>query len=67
LVRRRAAAPEPRQRKPRDHDTVALERELGATLGLRVTVAPKGRGGSLTLHYASLDQLDRVLKLLRGG
>jgi len=67
LVRRRAASPEPRQRKPRDHDTVALERELGGTLGLRVTLSPNGRGGSLTLHYASLDQLDRVLKLLRGG
>jgi len=67
LVRRRASAPEPRQRKARDHDTVALERELGGTLGLRVTLSPNGRGGSLTLHYASLDQLDRVLKLLRGG
>jgi hypothetical protein len=32
-----------------------------------VTVSQNGRGGSLTLHYASLDQLDRVLKLLRGG
>jgi ParB family chromosome partitioning protein len=67
LVRRRASAPEPRQRKARDHDTVALERELGGSLGLRVTLSPNGRGGSLTLHYASLDQLDRVLKLLRGG
>ena len=67
LVRRRGAAPEPRQRKPRDHDTVALERELGGALGLRVTLSPNGRGGSLTLHYASLDQLDRVLKLLRRG
>ena len=67
LVRRRAATPEPRQRKARDHDTVALERELGGTLGLRVTLSPNGRGGSLTLHYASLDQLDRVLKLLRRG
>src|SRR5437868_6264868 len=66
LVRRRAATPEPRQRKPRDHDTVALERDLGASLGLRVALSPKGRGGALTLHYASLDQLDRVLKLLRG-
>jgi ParB family chromosome partitioning protein len=67
LVRRRAARPEPRQRNPRDADTVALERELGATLGLRISLMPKGRGGSLTLHYASLDQFDRVLKLLRGG
>jgi ParB family transcriptional regulator, chromosome partitioning protein len=67
LVRRRAARPEPRQRKPREADTVALEHELGAALGLRVSLLPKGRGGSLTLHYASLDQLDRILKLLRGG
>jgi ParB family chromosome partitioning protein len=67
LVRRRAARPEPRQRKPREADTVALEHELAAALGLRVSLLPKGRGGSLTLHYASLDQLDQVLKLLRGG
>ena len=67
LVRRRAARPEPRQRQPRDADTLALERELGATLGLRTTLTPKGRGGSLTLHYASLDQLDRILALLRCG
>ncbi len=31
------------------------------------TLAPKKRGGALTLHYTSLDQLDRVLKLLRRG
>jgi ParB family transcriptional regulator, chromosome partitioning protein len=66
LVRRRTARPEPRQRQPRDVDTLALEREIGAALGLRVTLAPKGRGGSLSLHYSSLDQLDRILKLLRG-
>jgi len=67
LVRRRAARPEPRQRLPRDADTLALEREIGAALGLRVTLLPKGRGGALTLHYASLDQLDRILALLRRG
>jgi ParB family chromosome partitioning protein len=55
------------KRRPRDADTVALERELGAVLGLRVTLEPKKRGGALTLHYASLDQLDRVLRLLRGN
>jgi ParB family chromosome partitioning protein len=67
LVRRRTARPEPRQRRPRDADTLALEREIGAALGLRVTLMPKGRGGALTLHYASLDQLDRILALLRRG
>jgi len=66
LVQRRSVMP---FRKPRlrDADTVALERELGARLGLRVTLELKKRGGSLTLHYATLDQLDRVLTLLRAG
>jgi ParB family chromosome partitioning protein len=67
LVRHRAAQPQPRKRPTRDADTVALEQELATTLGLRVTLAPKRRGGSLTVHYASLDQLDRVLALLRRG
>jgi ParB family transcriptional regulator, chromosome partitioning protein len=65
LVRRRAAQPEPKPRPPRDADAVMLEQELATTLGLRVNLSPKRRGGSLTLHYTSLDQLDRVLKLLR--
>ena len=67
LVQRRAITPPPK-RRPRDADSVALERELAAVLGLRVTLEPKKRGGgALTLHYASLDQLDRVLRLLRAG
>ena len=52
-------------RRPRDADTLALERELAAALGLRVTLEARKRGGRLTLHYVSLDQLDRVLSLLR--
>jgi ParB family chromosome partitioning protein len=63
LVQRRAAPP--RAAPTRDADIVALERDLGALLGLRVTVQPRKRGGALTLHYASLDQLDLVLNLLR--
>ena len=66
LVQRRAEMPRPRRRL-RDADTVKLERDLGALLGLRVTLEPKKRGGALTLHYASLDQLDRVLSLLRAS
>ena len=44
---------------------MALERELAAALGLRVTLEARKRSGRLTLHYVSLDQLDRVLSLLR--
>jgi ParB family chromosome partitioning protein len=64
LVQRRSEGTQAK-RRIRDADTVALERELGAALGLRITIESKKRGGALTLHYASLDQLDRVLKLLR--
>jgi ParB family chromosome partitioning protein len=65
LVRRRLAMPASRPKPSRDADTMALEHELAAALGLRVTLAQKSRGGSLTLHYTSLDQLDRILSLLR--
>jgi ParB family chromosome partitioning protein len=65
LVRRRLAQPAPRPKPSRDADALALERDLSTALGLRVTLAPKSRGGSLTLHYTSLDQLDRLLELLR--
>src|SRR4029077_9916981 len=64
LVQRRAEAP---RRQIRDADTLALERDLGAVLGLRVRLEQKKRGGPGPPHYASLDQLDRVLKLLRAG
>jgi ParB family transcriptional regulator, chromosome partitioning protein len=67
LVQRRAETPRTARRQVGNADTLALERELGAVLGLRVTLEPKKRGGSLTLHYTSLDQLDRVLRLLRAG
>lgn len=65
LVQGRATPPRPGARQARDADTAALERELGNTLGLRVTIAVKPRGGALTLHYSNLDQLDRLLSLLR--
>ena len=58
---------QPRGAAAGDADTIALEREIATALGLRVTLEPKSRGGSLTLHYASLDQLDRILALLRRG
>ena len=49
-----------------DADLAALERQLGDILGLKVTVAHKGQGGHVTLHYSSLDQLDMICQRLSG-
>jgi ParB family transcriptional regulator, chromosome partitioning protein len=49
---------------PKDPDTAALERDLANLLGLKVTVNFAGRGGALTIHYQTLEQLDDVLRRL---
>jgi ParB family chromosome partitioning protein len=55
-----------RNAQPVDADLVALERQLCDILGLKVQVAHKGQGGSVTLHYSSLDQLDMICQRLSG-
>ncbi|MEE8276321.1 MAG: ParB/RepB/Spo0J family partition protein [Alphaproteobacteria bacterium] len=52
------AAPE------KDADTLALERNLSNLLGLRVAIQFHGSGGSITIHYKTLEQLDDVLHRL---
>ncbi|MEP7130683.1 MAG: ParB/RepB/Spo0J family partition protein [Sphingomicrobium sp.] len=49
-----------------DADLEALERQLSDLLGVRVNVVHKGQGGSVTLHYSSLDQLDMICQRLSG-
>ena len=49
-----------------DADVVALERQLGDTLGLKVQVAHNGQKGVVTLHYSTLDQLDLICQRLTG-
>lgn len=49
-----------------DADVLALERQLGDTLGLKVQVAHNGQKGVVTLHYSSLDQLDMLCQRLSG-
>ena len=49
----------------RDEDALALEGELAGSLGLRVSLTQRGEGGSLTLHYRNLEQLDDLLDRLR--
>ena len=49
-----------------DADLAALERQLGDMLGLNVKVKHAGKGGSVTLAYSSLDQLDMICQRLSG-
>lgn len=49
-----------------DADLAALERQLGELLGLAVRIAHGPKGGTLTLSYSTLDQLDMVCQRLTG-
>ncbi|WP_341367744.1 ParB/RepB/Spo0J family partition protein [Yoonia sp. BS5-3] len=54
---------------PKDADTVQIENELTASLGMKVTIDHKAgdNGGKLAISYKSLDQLDDLLRTLSGG
>lgn len=54
------------QQHPVDADLAALERQLGDLLGLRVKVAHGKKGGTVALHYSTLDQLDLICQRLSG-
>ena len=60
-----ANKPETRKRI-KDSNTVALEHDLAALLGLQVTIDFKDPGGRLVIAYESLEQLDEILKRLKG-
>ncbi|WP_085809989.1 ParB/RepB/Spo0J family partition protein [Sphingomonas sp. TZW2008] len=47
-------------------DVAALERQLGDLLGLRVRIAYNAGGGTLTVDYSTLDQLDMICQRLSG-
>lgn len=49
-----------------DPDIAALEHQLGDLLGLSVKVKHGAGGGTLTLGYSTLDQLDMVCQRLTG-
>lgn len=70
LVRR--SKDKPAARRPRDSqkdaDTVALERDLSATLGMAVRIDHHGHdGGIMSIRYRDLDQLDRICQALGGN
>jgi ParB family chromosome partitioning protein len=50
--------------KLKDPETEALERDLSTRLGLNVQISFDGRGGTVTIKYRSLDQLDGLVAQL---
>ena len=46
-------------------DAIALERDIERVIGMKVRIAPKGKGGSLTVTYHSLDQMDALIQKLK--
>ncbi|MBW4706722.1 ParB/RepB/Spo0J family partition protein [Roseobacter sp. YSTF-M11] len=50
----------------KDADTKALEGDLSASLGMKVSLThkPGQESGQMTLHYTSLDELDELCRLL---
>lgn len=64
------ASGRPRGRPPKkakDPNTAALERDLAAMIGLRVEIEEHGEGGTLSIHYETLEQLDDLLQRLSDG
>ncbi len=68
LVRNLQGTGKPTTTKPaKDADTVALEQNVSGLLGLKVTINAGSTGGSLIIHYKTLDQLDSVLHRISHG
>lgn len=53
----------------KDADTIQIEGELSAALGMKVAIdhKPDAEGGKLSISYSNLDQLDDLLRALSGG
>lgn len=58
-VKRREPSPGGRSKPAaKDADTVALEKDLTAALSMKVSIDHKGEGGTVTISYKSLEELD---------
>lgn len=54
-------------RRAKDPDIAALEENLEQTTGYSVKIGFDGKGGSVSIAYATLEQLDDIVNRLSGG
>lgn len=59
----------PQKVQVKDADTVQIEKDLAAQLGMKVNIAHASgkENGQVVLHYRDLEQLDDLLRLLSGS
>jgi ParB family chromosome partitioning protein len=68
LTRKAVPAGARKARPEKAADTRALEKSVGEALGLKVEIATKSNGGTISIRYASLEQLEDVCRrLTRSG
>lgn len=67
-VRKKLSGQTGRQKKTKKvlPEIMQLEKELQRCLGTRVTLKDSGGRGKLEIDYQSLDELDRILNIIRG-
>lgn len=54
-----------RKSKDKDVDTIALENDLSAAVGMKVTITSHSdQSGEVTIHYSDLEALDRICSVL---
>ena len=67
LVRKLSGEKPAKQHAPTPNPEIkALEESLRQHLGTRVTLNQKRKGGTLTIHYYSAEELDTILNLIMG-
>lgn len=71
LAKKAHGTTEKRTSRPatKDADTIQIERDLSATIGMPVSIQHQasGEGGKLTVSYKNLEQLDDLLRQLSGS
>ena len=63
--KRPSSADKPSREKSRGHELVFLEEELQQILGTKVRIQAGRKRGKVLIEYYSLDDLERILKLVR--
>lgn len=65
-IKRREPTPGGRAKSSsrKDADTIALEKDLTAALSMKVSIDHQGEGGSVTISYKTLEELDELCSKL---